>query len=69
MSELNCFTFGEGEISVVLVHGWAASGRMWENIYPHFTNATFSALEYCGLRKAPCPEIPPTIEAHVARLI
>jgi pimeloyl-ACP methyl ester carboxylesterase len=69
MSEINSFTFGEGEISVVLVHGWAASGRMWENIYPHFTNASFSALEFGGFGKSPCPEIPPTIEHHVTSLI
>jgi pimeloyl-ACP methyl ester carboxylesterase len=69
MSNLNCFTFGEGEIPVVLVHGWGASGRMWENVYPHFKNATFYAPEFCGFGKTPMPETPHKIEDHVANLI
>lgn len=69
MSNLNSYSFGSGDISVVLVHGWAASGRMWENVHPHFSNATFSALEFMGFGKTPSPETPPKIEDHVASLI
>lgn len=69
MGNLNAFTFGEGDISVVLVHGWAASGRMWSNIYPHFSNASFHALEFGGFGKSAMPITPPTIENHVESLI
>lgn len=69
MSKLNRFSFGEGKIPIVLVHGWAASGRMWEGIHPHFKNARFAALEFMGFGKSPCPEDIPGIEQHVESLI
>lgn len=69
MSKLNSFSFGTGRKSVVLVHGWAASGRMWENIHPHFKSATFHALEFMGFGKTPSPEPPPKIEDHVTSLL
>lgn len=68
-STLNYFTFGEGEIPIVLVHGWAASGRMWETVHSHFTNATFYAPEFRGFGKSPSLETPHKIEDHVANLI
>src|SRR5262245_6265199 len=69
MTKLHYFTFGEGEIPIVLVHGWAASGRMWESIHPHFKNAKFFALEFMGCGRTACPEKSPTIDEHVASLI
>lgn len=51
MTKAHYKTFGNGEKSVLMVHGWASSHTMWSAVHPLFTNATVYALDLPGFGK------------------
>jgi pimeloyl-ACP methyl ester carboxylesterase len=69
MTNIHYSTFGEGEIDILLVHGWASSSGMWDNVCSHIKNARFWALDFAGFGKTPMPEQAPTLDEHVRTLI
>jgi pimeloyl-ACP methyl ester carboxylesterase len=69
MNNIHYTTYGEGEIDILLVHGWASSTRMWTNVIPHAKNARFWAFDFKGFGKTLMPDYVPTIDDHVTTLI
>lgn len=69
MSDIYYQTFGEGDIDILLVHGWASSSIMWDSVRSHIKNARMWAFDFQGFGKTPMPEQAPTIDEHVMTLI
>lgn len=69
MTKIHYKTYGEGKINILLVHGWASSGRMWNNIIQHAKNVRFWAFDLLGHGDSFMPEKAPTIDDQVEVLI
>lgn len=69
MSDIFYKTYGDGDINVLLVHGWASSHTMWKNVYPHLENATVYAIDLPGFGRSGTSGSALTIDAHVETVI
>ncbi|MEO1289408.1 MAG: alpha/beta hydrolase [Chloroflexota bacterium] len=69
MSDLFYTTYGDGDKRVLLVHGWASSHTMWNNIHPHIQNATAYALDLAGFGHSSAVDSALTVDAHVESVI
>mgnify|MGYP001030101583 CR=1 FL=1 len=69
MSDIFYETYGAGEKRVLLVHGWASSHTMWNNVYPHIENATCYALDLPGFGKSAIAGSALTVDSHVQTVI
>jgi len=69
MSELFYKTYGEGEIDVLMIHGWASSHTMWKNVHPHLENAKAWGIDLPGFGKTPIGDSDLTIDAHIESVI
>ncbi len=69
MSDMFYKTYGDGDINVLMVHGWASSHTMWGNVYPHLENATVYTIDLPGFGRSPIGGSALTIESHVQSVI
>jgi pimeloyl-[acyl-carrier protein] methyl ester esterase len=61
---------GSGQRDILLIHGWASSGRMWDGISTALAaDFRFHALDLAGFGQSPAPVNPPTIADHLAAVI
>ncbi len=63
---LHATRFGDGELTVLLIHGWASSQAVWERITSEMGDiATFHALDLAGFGGSPRPVVAPSLQGHV----
>lgn len=61
--------FGNGPIDILLVHGWASSSRMWDNITTHMDNVRFWAVDLPGFGETPFRNDMRSLDDYVGALI
>ncbi|MDQ7027893.1 MAG: alpha/beta hydrolase [Anaerolineae bacterium] len=61
---------GTGDMNILLIHGFASSSKMWDNIIKHSNlSATWWAVDLPGFGQSPAPEDTFTIDDHVQAVI
>lgn len=69
MGNINYKLYGDGDINVIMLHGWASSHTMWANVHPHFKNAKLWALDLPGFGNSPISDNPTSIDDYAKKII
>lgn len=63
---IHSWQYGTGDVSVLLVHGWASSSLLYENLIQSLGDvATFYAFDFPGHGQSDPLDIPPTVSTYV----
>lgn len=69
MTDIYYETYGEGDVDVLMVHGWASSHTMWNNIAAQLNNARCWMIDLPGFGQSEIGGSALTIEAHVETVL
>lgn len=69
MSEIYYETYGDGDIDVLMIHGWASSHTMWKNIAEKLENARCWMIDLPGFGKSDIGGSALTVDAHVQTVL
>lgn len=68
--DLHYTKHGDGEMNILLIHGFASSSKMWDSIINNSQlAATYWAVDLPGFGQSPAPEDTNTIDDHVNAVI
>jgi pimeloyl-ACP methyl ester carboxylesterase len=64
--KLHATCSGDGDLTVLLIHGWASSNSVWQTIIDDMCDiATFYAVDLAGFGNSPRPVVTPSLQGHV----